>query len=433
MNRLALQICGIALLCLSTSSIWAMSGPEVADALNMRLADTPEKCAANQPDYACSGVLARPMAQNHPYNFWEHDSAASQRGSEQFVYLRSDLPAATATENTGFILMNRFEALAQDKAYDVSSRPQPETVEVSNWDAQTPAKVAVQALYYRLDVPGALWRGQRHQLSWYQATGEWLPLVRYQPSDSLVFGFAQSEQLNEGYAVAARINARYVDTAPACPDRSARYNCNGVWVRGAGPGNFRVWNNTPDSKLNNAVSFSFYAADTQVVQSSNYTQGYILKASGAPAAQPITLRCMYPQNAATSRRNNPCSHQGVCRSLGITTATQWNNRYNGGRNGTCAFDADQAGFQLAAEVRKLRSANDWNEAVMNVWPDNVPADLPLEAFYYRNTATAKDTARRYQREFNQDTAGGYLPVLALDTYAANGQLVEYRPEDQYFE
>jgi len=88
---------------------------------------------------------------------------------------------------------------------------------------------------------------------------------------------------------------------------------------------------------------------------------------------------------------------------------------------------------LAAEVRKLRSANDWNEAVMNVWPDNVPADLPLEAFYYRNTATAKDTARRYQREFNQDTAGGYLPVLALDTYAANGQLVEYRPEDQYFE
>ncbi|EST15302.1 hypothetical protein EDP1_1722 [Pseudomonas putida S610] len=432
MNRLALQICGIALLCLSTSSIWAMSGPEVADALNMRLADTPEKCAANQPDYACSGVLARPMAQSHPYNFWEHDSAASQRGSEKFVYLRSDLPAASATENTGFILMNRFEALAQEKAYDVSARPQPETVEVSNWDAQTPAKVAVQALYYRLGVPGALWRGQRHQLSWYQATGEWLPLVRYQPSDSLIFGFAQSEQLYEGYAVAARINARYVDTAPACPDGSARYNCNGVWVRGAGTGNFRVWNNTFDSKRNNAVSFSFYAADTHVVQSPTYTQGYILKASSAPAAQPITLRCMYPQNAYTSGSNYPCSHQGVCRSMGITTAQQWVSRYNGTRS-TCAFDADQAGFQVAAEVRKLRSAQDWNEAVMNVWPDNVPGDLPLEAFYYRNPTTAKENARRYQREFNQDTAGGYLPVMALDTYAPNGQLVEYRPEDQYFE
>lgn len=433
MNRRVLQICGMALLCLFTSSIWAMSGPEVADALNMRLADTPEKCAANQPDYACSGVLVRPMAQNHPYKFWEHDAAASQRGSEMFVYLRSDLPAATATEKTGFVLMNRFEALAQDKAYDVSIRPHPETVEVSNWDAQTPAKVAVQALYYRLGVPGALWRGQRHQLSWYQATGEWLPLLRYQPNDPLVFGFAQSEQLYEGYAVAARINARYVDTAPACPDGSARYNCNGVWVRGTGVGNFRAWNNSPDSKRNNAVSFSFFAADTHVVQASGYTQGYILRASGTPANQPITLRCMYPQNAGTSGHNNPCSHQGNCRSLGITTASQWNSRYNGGRNGTCAFDAGQAGFQLAAEVRKLRFVGAWNEAVMNVWPDNVPADLPLEAFYYRNTATAKENARRYQREYNQDTAGGYLPVLALDTYAANGRLVEYRPEDQYVE
>ncbi|MDM3887162.1 hypothetical protein QSV36_16450 [Pseudomonas sp. BCRC 81390] len=433
MNRVVLQICGMALLCLFTSGIWAMSGPEIADALNMRLADTPEKCAANQPDYACSGVLVRPMAQNHPYKFWEHDSAASQRGSEMFVYLRSDLPAATVTEKTGFILMNRFEALAQDKVYDVSIRPHHETVEVANWDDQTPAKVAVQALYYRLGVPGALWRGQRHQLSWYRATGEWLPLLRYQPNDPLVFGFAQSEQLYEGYAVAARVNARYVDTAPACPDGSARYNCNGVWVRGTGVGNFRAWNNSPDSKRYNAVSFSFFAADTQVVQAPVYTQGYILKASGAPAAQPITLRCMYPQNGGTSGRNNPCSHQGNCRSLGITTAQQWNSRYNGGQSGSCAFDTDQPGFQLAAEVRKLRSAKDWNEAVMNVWPDNVPADLPLEAFYYRSTATARENARRYQREFNQDTAGGYLPVLALDTYAANGRLVEYRPEDQYFE
>ncbi|WP_145131220.1 hypothetical protein [Pseudomonas sp. URMO17WK12:I11] len=433
MNRLALQICGIALLCLSTSSIWAMSGPEVADALNMRLADTPEKCAANQPDYSCSGVLARPTAQSHPYNFWEHDSAASQRGSEKFVYLRSDLPATTATENTGYVLMNRFEALAQDKAYDVSIRPQPETVEVSNWDAQAPAKVAVQALYYRLGVPGALWRGQRHQLSWYQATGEWLPLVRYQPNDSLVFGFAQSEQLYEGYAVAARINARYEDTAPACPDGSARYNCNGVWVRGTGMGSFRAWNNTYDSKRNNAVSFSYFAADTRVVQAAAYTQGYILKASGTPAAQPITLRCMYVYNGQTSGKNNPCSHQGVCRSLGITTTAQWAKRYPVSRSGICAFGADQADFQLAAEIRRLYSQNDWNEAVMNVWPDNVPGDLPLEAFYYRSTATTKDNARRYQREFNQDTAGGYLPVLALDTYAPNGQLVEYRPEDQYFE
>ena len=437
MNRLALQICGIALLCLSTSSIWAMSGPEVADALNMRLADTPEKCAANQPDYSCSGVLARPMPQNHPYKFWEHDSAASQRGSEQFVYLRSDLPAATATENTGFILMNRFAALAQHQAYHVSLRPQPETVEVSNWAAQTPATVAVQALYYRLGVPGALWRGQRNQLSWFQATGEWLPLLRYLPDDTLApFGFAQQEQLFEGYEVAARINARFVDTAPSCSDGSSRFNCNGVWVRTTDVGNFRAWNVSPSSIDGNGVSFSYFAKDMGINRTFK-SQGFIMKPSAAPAQQPLKLRCLYPFDNGTHGGVDMCTFKGNCAAMGIVNAQQWLNRYRNNRHNSCAFDTDVASFGVMADVRSNYPPDltNWNEMMMAAWPSNVPGSLPLEAFIYSLSSQVSGPGlqggKRFQQEYHADTGTGYLPLLLLDTAAPNGQLVTYRPEDQY--
>ncbi|WP_367599334.1 hypothetical protein [Pseudomonas fulva] len=437
MNRLALQICGIALLCLSTSSIWAMSGPEVADALNMRLADTPEKCVANQPDYACSGVLARPMTQNHPYNFWEHDSAASQRGSEKFVYLRSDLPAATATENTGFILMNRFEALAQEKAYDVSARPQPETVEVSNWDAQTPAKVAVQALYYRLGIPGALWRGQRNQLSWYQATGEWLPLLRYLPEDTLTpFGFAQQEQLFEGYEVAARINARFVDTAASCSDGSSRFNCNGVWVRTTDVGNFRAWNVSPSSIKGNGVSFSYFAKDMGIKRTYK-AQGFIMKPLGAPAQQPLKLRCIHPFDNNTGGASDMCTFRGTCAAMGIVNAQQWLSRYRNSPTMACAFSTDAASFSVIAEIRSnpVSDGFGWNEMMMAAWPSNVPDSLPLEAFIYSLSSYVSGQGlqggKRFQQEYHADTGTGYLPLLRLDAAAPNGQLVTYRPEDQY--
>ncbi|WP_349974668.1 hypothetical protein [Pseudomonas sp. WHRI 8519] len=435
MSPVLLRTCGLALLCLFTLDTWAMSGAETADALNLRLADTPEQCAANQPDYACSGVLARPLPQTHAQNFWEHDAAASQRGSETFNYLRRDLPAASLQEKTGFILMNRFEAMAQEKEYDVHARPQPDTVEVRNWDATVPGKVAIQALYYRLGAPGALWRGQRHQLAWYQATGEWLPLLRYLPDDTLTpFGFAQREQLFEGYEVASRINARFADTAPTCDDGTSRYNCNGVWVRATGLGNFRAWNPSPDSIRGNGVSFSYFAADMNVTHVL-FRQGFILLASGTPTQQRVSLRCIYANNNSTTNSADRCTFRGTCAAQGIATAQQWLNRYRNTKNYACAFGTDASSFQTIADIRanyNMPGGTAWNEALMAAWPSNVPASLPLEAFFSR-LDEGLEGGRRYQREYHADTGTGYLPLLRINGAAPNGELVTYRPEDQYFE
>ncbi|MBO9551314.1 hypothetical protein [Pseudomonas sp.] len=439
MQRVLLCTFGTILLCLFNIGAWAMTGPETADALNLRIADTPEQCAANQPDYACSGVLARPLTQNHPRNFWEHDAAANQRGSELFVYLRSDIPAAPLNEKTGYILMNRFEALAQDKLYDVSVRPQPETVEVNNWDVQQAKKVPIQALYYRLGAPGALWRGQRNQLAWYQATGEWLPLLRYLPDDALTpFGFAQQEQLFEGYAVASRINARFADTAPTCTNGTSRYNCNGVWVRTTDVGSFRAWNVSPSSIKGNGVSFSYFAADMHLTKTYK-TQGFIMLASGIPVRQPLTLRCVYPYDNGTSGSTDMCTFKGTCAALGIASAQQWLNRYGKSSLNECSFGTDATSFATMSELRSKPGISHlgWNELIMAAWPSNIPASLPLEAFIYSVNSHVSGQGltggQRFQREYHADTGTGYLPLLRFDPAAPNGQLVVYRPEDQNIE
>ncbi len=75
--------------------------------------------------------------------------------------------------------------------------------------------------------------------------------------------------------------------------------------------------------------------------------------------------------------------------------------------------------------------------MMAAWPSNVPGNLPLEAFVYSLTSHVSGQGlqggRRYQQEYHADTGTGYLPLLRLDAAAPNGQLVTYRPEDQYIQ
>jgi hypothetical protein len=428
----------MVLLCLFNTSVWAMTGAETANALNLRLSDTPQRCPANQPDYACSGVLVRPLAQAHSRRFWEHDTAAIQQGSERFIYLRSDLPGSSVDEQTGYVLMNSFEADAEEKSYGVAARPQPAMVEVTNWDAQQPATIPLQALYYRLGEPSALARGQRHQLAWYQATGEWLPLLRYLPADTLTpFGFSQREQLYEGYEVASRINARFADTTPTCKDGSVRYNCNGVWVRTTDVGNFRAWNPSPQSIKSNGVSFTYFAADMRATQTYK-PQGFIMLPSALSPQQPLTLRCFYAFDNRTSNRSDVCTFSSECAAKNIDTAQRWLAAYKSTPHSACAFNTDATSFTALAQIRSaVVDPLGWNEFMIAPWPSNAPTTTPLEAFIYSTTSFVAGEGlqggQRYQREYQADTGTGYLPLLRFDGAAPNGQLVSYRPEDQYME
>ena len=412
-------------------------GLSIAAALNQRLASTPVACVRNQPDYACSGVLVRPMAATHAARFWEHDAEASARGSEAFVYLRSDRQQGALPGRGGYVLMSRFDALATGKPYEVKARPRPGEVQVSNWNAAQPGQVAIEALYYNPAVPNDLFRAQRSQLQWFKATAAWLPILRYSEGVGARFGFDQSEQLYDGYRVAERINKRFTTVTATCPDGRARYYCQGVWVRttsSADVGRYRTWNPSPNSQRSNGVSFSWFSADTSV-RRTLYTQGFTLRESGYPATRPINLRCGFPMDAITRLASDPCTFRGQCAALGITSTATWHTRYGRGPSAGCAFGNDAAAFRVLIDLRNRQTGftdDHWNELMMAAWPQNVAAQLPLESFIY-SAANGRANAQVFQREYVRDTLGRYLPVLFLNPTPPPNRLVTYNPDDQNVE
>lgn len=406
-------------------------GLSIAATLNQRLVSTPSACVRNQPDYACSGVLVRPMAAAHAVRFWEHDAEANARGSEAFVYLRSDRQQGALPGRGGYVLMSRFDALANGKPYEVKARPRPGEVQVNNWNAAQPNQIAIEALYYNPAVPNDLFRAQRSQLQWFKATAAWLPILRYSGGVGATFGFDQSEQLYDGYLVADRINQRFTTVSATCPDGRARYYCQGVWVRTTNindVGHYRTWNPSPISQRSNGVSFSWFSADTSVL-GTLHTQGFTLRESGYPVPQPINLRCGYPRDASTGL--DPCNFRGQCAALGITTTAAWRARYGNGSNAGCAFGNDAAAFRVLSDLRNRQTGFNyyWNELIVAAWPQNVPAQLPLETFIY-SAASARMNAQTFQREYLQDTRGLYRPVLFLNPTPPPNRLVTYNPDDQ---
>lgn len=427
--------------CLLAAKAWALSGPETAQALNQRLEATAIGCVANQPEYACSGVMAKPIDARHSPRFWEHDSASIASGSEVLIYLRSDVVVAPPAQPTGYVLMSQFDALVLGKPYEIESEQTAGEVQVRNWDDSLPARLAVEALYYDPEQPGALLKGQRSQLEWYNATNTWLPLLRIGTGG---FGFDQREQLYDGYRIASEINARFADTSPACPDGRARYHCQGVLVRSTNVGNFKAWNPSPTSQRNQAVSFSYFAADAGL-SVTVWPQGFIVFPLGYPANEPLAVSCIYPFDGGTSINNQPCTEHGVC--AGITDKQTWLARYAAPTQRSCAFRTDSPDFHVAVQAhkwslegREVARGYGWNEPVVRTWAQNRAAALPLEAFFYNAdvhypptgesaSAYGLRNARRFQQDFISETQR-YLPLLRLNPKAPDGKLVTYHLEDQ---
>ncbi|MGH8380819.1 hypothetical protein [Pseudomonas sp.] len=461
MQGFPLRLCAMLLCCLLSAKGWALSaplgpvamtGPEILSALNQRLASTPVRCLDSQPDYACSGVLVRPMTDAHPQPFWMHDQGASDRGSERFVFLRKDGMAAPEDTHTGYVLMDHFAALATGKPYQVTGRTNSGSeVYVSNWNTSQPQALAVQALYYRVGAPSALFRAQRGQLEWFKATGKWLPVLRFEPGNgSGAFGFDQREQMYNGYQIASDINARFATTPATCPDGRARYYCQGVLVRTTNVGNFKAWNPSPVSERNQAVSFSYFAADA-ALNITVWPQGYVVFPSNRAVNQPLEMRCIYPFDGGTSITNQSCAHRGVCADLGISDRETWLARNPNTRPHSCAFGTDPVAFLTAVHAHQwgldlppVKGATvgvGWNEPVMRTWPQDKPAQLPLEAFFYSLNvhyppaaqpmpAYGLSNAKRFQQQYVEETRR-YLPVLRLDPRAPGGQLVTFNPFEQF--
>ncbi|SUA93228.1 Uncharacterised protein [Pandoraea pulmonicola] len=294
------------------------------------------------------------------------------------------------------------------------------------WDATQPGKIAIDALYYLVNDPDppALHEAQARQQAYYEATGTWLPLLRYAPGSPTPFGFDETDQLDYGKQVAERINARYADTTP-CPRGMAAYMCNGVVVRVTGYGTgFHSWNPSPSSIEHKGVSATYLRGDLRTDLPYLGGEGFVMREFAAPAQHPFQMRCIYPTDGFTVYRADKCGMRGSnqaskpCAELGITDLQSWVSHYRKtGYEQQCSLGTDSAGFELSMQARStlpvpIKNYDEkWNEAILAVWPQNIPEQLPLEAIFYSEGLLAG--AQYIQRDYMQQTRR-FLPILKFD-------------------
>ncbi|MCU0121831.1 hypothetical protein N8H74_26540 [Pseudomonas sp. B2M1-30] len=322
---------------------------------------------------------------------------------------------------------------------------QPTLVQIRNWDDQAPNQIPLQGLFYDLTQAGSLLGAQKDQRDYFEATGDWLPIIRMdlRQKPNSVFGFNQQDQLYIGYQVAAKLNARYADTAMACRGNTAAYNCNGILIRTTdASADFHAWNPSPGSVERNGVSFSYLRTDLHLpILAWAKNQGLIMKELAAPTAYPLTVRCAWPFDAATFYRSDSCNgHSGnptaskPCDEQGITTVDEYithfykqSSRYHG-----CSLKGEQAPFAVSIEARSRLTPTDQrvhNESIIAAWPQDIPDQLPLEAFFYA-AVSGKPSAQFFQRDYFQQT-GRFLPIVRLTTNVArNAYVFEFDPQDQ---
>lgn len=399
---------------------WAVTGPQVAQLLNTRYANDTARCVGDTDTYYCSGALARGSQTSPGRMFWMLSPEAISAGYERFAYLRKDIPRDALMLQNGYVFTDKFTAIGLSKPLDVVQADLSGELRVTNWNEQAPKSLPVQALYYERGWSPALLAAQRDQRDYFQATGDWLPILRLDLADPAqqIFGFNQQDQLYYGYKIASGLNARFRDTSQTCRDGSHPLNCNGVMIRGtAASTQFHAWNPSPNSVGRNGVSWSWARADVGMVQIAGL-QGLIFKETAAPTPFKPVLRCLYPTNAGTSGIPDSC--RAFCDALGVTTVAAYN-----AQGKTCTFNMTPAQVQLSNEVRNSNPA--WNELIIGSWPQNIPKQLPLEAiFVVAGSAGLKD-AQLIQRDFYQQTALT-LPIVRVALNAPSPFV--YDPADQ---
>lgn len=437
MRNLMRSLCLGCTLCLVQSAAYALGGAQTAALLNARYASTASQCVGRAPAFACSGIVLRTLMPNQAEKFWVPDAA---EGTDmRFIFVRKDHVPTTLGSGAGFLLFDRFTALAHGKPYQAT---QPAAnlgeVVVNGWNAQAPGQLAIQGVFYDPGQAGSLLRAQSSQRDYFQATGTWLPLLRLQLGEpqGQVFGFSQQDQLDNGYRVAARLNTRYLDTGngdDTCRGNRGAFYCRGVLLRTTDVGNFRAWNPSSNSVRGNGVSFSYFRADSKVLRTYK-PQGLVIREEAAPATIPLSLRCVFPFDGGTSGRADMCNFRPSCASVGVDSAAAWLARYRGSPYTSCWFSPTAQEFRVANEIRQqLTEFHGWNELMVAAWPAGAPLGLPLEALLYSTvsyvTGNGLAGGKRFQTDYFADT-GRTLPLLQLRPMPTDGRLFIYDPNDQ---
>ena len=149
------------------------------------------------------------------------------------------------------------------------------------------------------------------------------------------------------------------------------------------------------------------------------------------------MRCIYASNATTNSRQDKCGKYGnvdqsrPCAEQGIDNLQKWQANYQQmGAVKQCSLGVDKAAFALSMQAtNSVLSTNrsSWNEAILAIWSQNIPIQLPLEAIFYTEGGVAG--AQYVQRDYFQQTYR-FLPILKLKMGLGQASPFSYFFSDQ---
>ncbi|MCQ3034435.1 hypothetical protein NLO88_27610 [Pseudomonas syringae] len=266
------------------------------------------------------------------------------------------------------------------------------------------------------------------------------------------------ETKKAGAQVAAELTRRYNDTRVDCgADTKPAFLCSGIDLRGTkGRPEYDTWNPSPTAERVGGISFSYLRRDYKIQRLAyNYTHGFIFyPILNTPADKTLVpVLCFFPIDGSSDSRpeggcgaypNRPMSDR--CDRVGVTTGDQWAAHYNeyGGYPsglGGCSMDVRGSAGSMAGpnfyqgivggQMIYPKPFDKPNDLKHQVWPQNIPSILPIEAFFYV-VPEGLAAAQIDQQKFYERTNGLIVPIIYLTlpgTLEADATF-EYREADQ---
>lgn len=251
--------------------------------------------------------------------------------------------------------------------------------------------------------------------------------------------------------VAARLNARYQDTAQSCSGGEAAYECSGVLIRRSNSSSF--WEHTSAAAALGSVTFSYLRADatTSIADAS----GFIFMDRNTAQQQGkawFEPRCIYPFIAGTQNAGRPLNgcgfatrsassnvDQSTCAGLAVPAVTpglwiQNFQRFGSNPRNQCSLsthDASQFMTSLVVRGSLASLANTYlNEVLIPTWDVNTPERLPIEAFFYNAANSGSLINAQMMRHAYSVKTGLSLPIVRLDFTRPPTERFSQRVQDQ---
>jgi hypothetical protein len=247
---------------------------------------------------------------------------------------------------------------------------------------------------------------------------------------------ATSSTAQTGPQVAANLTAQYNDVRVNCGSASMpAFLCRGIMLRSTVPSTaYKAWNPSPHSQTSGGVSFSFLSKDAKFTglvfgQKNGFIFFPVL--SRPTGTRQIEVLCSYPLDGATQLRIAPgCGAHPYspdrsrrCQTIGITTAEGWLANRQANSWNICSFDVRDSMNHLGADsfYQTIRAhqlggffagQHDYIELILATWPQNIPKELPIQAFFYLDGGLAG--AQFDQNDFFNSTGGKVVPIIKIN-------------------